>query len=126
MKYFTLNLNEKEINFRIASGDALELEDKYKMSLQEFIQKISNTNCVTLLKYMRKSSDAGFTNTKANELFDELVDNGYSLQSIYMKVIFPTCVVSGILTQEDLDRINKAVEKKTTEAEEKLDSPKSN
>lgn len=109
MKYHTITLNEEEVNFRLVSIDSLEIEKKTNTPLQQYIQSISNTNCINLLKYMRKSSIPNFSEKDANELYDLLVDDGYSLESIYMDIIYPACVVSGVLTQEDYDKIKQAV-----------------
>lgn len=109
MKYFTIDLDGKEVKFRLTSSDAQEIEKKTGKSALEVIQSVSNTNCAMILKYMRRGEVPQFSNEDANKLYDELVDNGYSLQSIYMDIIFPACVESGLLTKSDLDRIKEAV-----------------
>ncbi len=109
MKYHTIELEGQEVEFRLASSDCLEIEKKTGKAMQEYIQSVSNTSCVNLLKYMRRSKVPTFSEKDANALFDTLIDNDYSLEKIYMDIIFPTCVVSGLLTQSNLDDLRRAV-----------------
>lgn len=109
MKYFTVKLGDKDVNLRLTSNASQEIEKKSGKSVLEVIQTVSVTNCVMVLKYMRRGEVQNFSENDANALYDEFVDNGYSLQSIYMDVIFPACVESGLLTKSDLDKIQEAV-----------------
>lgn len=109
MRYHTIELEGEEIEFRLASADCVEIEKKTGMAMQEYIQKVSNTTCVNLLKYMRRSKVPAFSEKDANALYDKLIDNDYSLEQIYMDIIFPTCVVSGLLTQSNLDDLRRAI-----------------
>jgi hypothetical protein len=115
MKYFTLDLDGEEINFRLTSSDSVELEKKTGVKLLDFIQDYSITTIVTLLRYMRKSSVPNFSEKDAYALFDKLVDNGYALEDIETKIIMETCVVSGFLKQSDLDSILEKKEEKKQE-----------
>lgn len=115
MKYFTLDLDGEEINFRLTSADSVELEKKTGVKLLDFIQDYSITTIVTLLRYMRKSSVQNFSEKDAYALFDKLVDNGYALEDIETKIIMETCVVSGFLKQSDLDSILEKKEEKKQE-----------
>lgn len=110
MKFLTIKLEDKDLEFRLTSSDAIDIEKKNNTPLQKYIQQVSNTNCVNLLKYMRRSRIPNFSDKDANELFDQLVDEGYSLESIYLKIIFPACVVSGVITQKDMDKIQEAID----------------
>lgn len=110
MKYHTIELEGKDVNFRLSSSDILEIEKKSGVPMQEYIKQASNGHCVNLLKYMRRSSVPNFSDKDANDLYDTLVDNDYSLESIYMDIILPTCVVSGLLTQSNLDDLKAAME----------------
>ena len=110
MKYHVIELEGEDVNFRLTSSDCVELEKKTGKAVQEYIQNVSNTSCVTLLKYMRRSSIPTFSDKDANTLYDKLIDNDYSLESIYMDIILPTCVVSGLLTQSNLDDLKRLVD----------------
>lgn len=103
MNYFTYELNGEELKFRLTSADCLEIEEKYKTKLLEFLQDYSITAIVTMLRYMRKSSEANFSKNDACNLYDKLTDSGLTLEDILMKIIYPTAVVSGFLKQSDLD-----------------------
>ncbi len=109
MKSFTFELNGKEVNLRLTSQDSIKIEETYKTKLLDYIQDYSIKTIVNLLRYMRKGGgDQSFSQEDAQKFFDELVDDGYAIQTIIEKLIMPTCVVSGLLTQSDL----KAIEDK--------------
>ena len=91
------------------SEDCLTIEEKAKEPLQKYIQEVSNTRCVNLLRYLRRGEVSNFSEADANKLFDELVDNEFSLESIYMDIIFPALVTSGLLTKSNLEEIRKLV-----------------
>ena len=113
MNYHTIKLNDQEINFRLKSGHIKEIETKTGKSVLEALQSVSMINCLLMLKYMRRSEVSNFSDDDASNLYDELVDNGYSLQTIYTDIIFPTGVVSGLLTQSDLDAIKAEIAQAT-------------
>lgn len=110
MKFFTVKVGEQDINFRLTSGASKEIEKKTGKSVLDVIQSVSITNCVLVLKYMRRPEVPQFSEVDAEQLYDKLVDNGYSLQTIYMDIIFPACAESGLLTKSDLDKIKEAVD----------------
>lgn len=110
MKYFTKEIGGKEVNFRLTSQDSVAIEDKAKEPLQKYIQEVSNTRCVNLLRYLRKGEVPNFSMEDSHKLFDELVDEGYSLEKIYLEIIFPALVTSGLLTQSNLEDIQRAVD----------------
>lgn len=106
MKSFTFELNGREINMRLTSQDSIKIEEAYKTKLLDYIQDYSIKTIVNLLRYMRKGGgEQGFSQNDAEDFFNELVDDGYAIQSILEKIIMPTCVVSGLLTQSDLKMI---------------------
>lgn len=112
MNYFTYELNGEELKFRLTSADCLEIEEKYKTKLLDFMQDYSMVAITTLLRYMRKSSESNFSRTDACNLYDKLIDSGLTLEDILMKIIYPTAVVSGFLKQSDLDEITEKKETK--------------
>ena len=109
MRFHSIELEGKQIDFRLTSSACLEIEKKTGMAVQDYIRNASNTSCVNLLRYMRKSSDPGFSEKDANDLFDLLVDNDYVLETIYMDIILPTCVVSGLFSQSNLDELKASM-----------------
>ena len=109
MKKFVFELDGKEIAMRLSSGDVIELEKKKNASIMEIISKVSFENVVTLIRYMRKSSDGSFSTSDAQDLIDELIDEGYDLVSIYSKIILPTCQVSGLISEKDLNAFQEAI-----------------
>ena len=120
MKYFTLDLDGEEINFRLTSSDSVELEKKTGVKLLDYIQDYSMVTITNLLKYMRKSSVPNFSDKDAYALFDKLVDNDYALEDIVEKIIMETCVVSGFLKKEELEEIVEEVQTRKLEKKEEI------
>lgn len=110
MKYYELELNGRTIKLRLTSNDCMVIEQKYKKSIIEFIQDMSMTTVIILLKYMVRSSDKGFSDEGAGQLFDELIDAGYTLADIINDVILEGLIVSGFMKKEDKET---AVKKET-------------
>lgn len=114
MKYHTIEHDGKELNFRLTVNDIERIEDKYKVKILDYIQDYSVSTIVNLLQRMWKHEDEHATShNEAVELFEELVDEGFVLQDIAEKIIWPTCVVSGLLKQSDLDKALKNGEQAT-------------
>lgn len=107
MRYFTFNLNDKEINMRLNSSDCEQIEKTYNCTLLSYVQQGSVTSLVTLLQYMRNGAGERFTRNMAHSFYDELVDNGYTIEKILMEIIYETLVVSGVISKEDLDNIKE-------------------
>lgn len=114
MRFFTKTINGKDYNFRVTSADISEIEKKANVGIQEFITNISFERAVTLLRYMRKSSEGQFSLTQAQNFMDELIDEGFSLETVYTEIIFPACVDSGIITESDRNKIMEAITEQHT------------
>lgn len=105
MKFYELELNGRTIKFRLTSNDCMVIEKKYGKSILEFIQDMSITTIITLLKYMVRSDDKTFSEDGAGQLYDELIDAGYTLEDIINKIIMEGLVVSGFMKKESLKEI---------------------
>ena len=126
MKNFIFNYkdsegNEKEVKMRLTSQDCVEIEKTYKVRLLDYVQDYSITTIVTLLKYMRSGAGENFTQNMAYSFYDELIDAGFTMSDILDKIIYETLVISGIISQEDLNNIRNEKEKinKMTDEEKK-------
>ncbi len=121
MRYFTFELNNEEINMRLNSSDCEKIEKTYNCTLLDYVQQGSVTSLVTLLQYMRTGAGETFTRNMAYGFYDELVDNGYTIEKILMDIIYETLVVSGVISREDLDNIKNERNriKEMTEEEKK-------
>lgn len=129
MRYFTFNLNDKEINMRLNSSDCEKIEKTYNCTLLDYVQQGSVTSLVTLLQYMRAGAGETFTRNMAYGFYDELVDNGYTIEKILMDIIYETLVISGVLSREDLDNIkneNEKIKNMTDEEKKQLISERKN
>lgn len=112
MKYTYILNNGKELKLRLTSGECIEIENATKKSILEYVQEESMTMMCTLLRYMVKDINGeekkNFSFKNAQELFDELVDDGLTLKQILMDVIYETLVVSGFLEKEDWEEMKTA------------------
>lgn len=119
MKYYELELNGRTIRLRLTSGDCMVIEDKSKTKMLKYIQDSSISTLTNLLMYMVRSSDPTFNIKQAGALFDELVDAGYTIETILYDVIYEGLVVSGFLTKDQLEEIKMEKEdiKKTVKEE---------
>ena len=126
MKYTYVLDNGKELKLRLTSGECIEIENATKKSILEYVQEESMTMMCTLLRYMIKEINGekpnNFSFKNAQELFDELIDNGLTLKHILMDIIYETLVVSGFLEKEEWEEMktaqtnaSKRVQKKAVE-----------
>lgn len=111
MKYFTFRLNDKEINLRLNSSSCEQIEKTYNCTLLDFVQQGSVTSIITLLQHMRTGAGENFTKNMAYGFYDELIDEGYTIEKILMEIIYETLVVSGVISKEDLEDIKNEREK---------------
>lgn len=101
MKFYELELNGETIKFRLTSNDCMTIENQYKMNIAEYLEKMSMSSIITLLRYMRRSSQHDFSMEDATELYDKLVDAGYTLEDIVNKIILEALVVSGFMKKDN-------------------------
>lgn len=110
MKSYEIELKNGEIiKFRLTSGEAINMEEKTKTKLLDYIQDYSITNIVTTLMYLRRFEMPNFSKKEATVLFDKLVDDGYTLEQIVYDVIYEAMVASGFLKKEELEEIKQTV-----------------
>ena len=120
MKYYVYEYTnkegeKKELHLRLSSADAMEIENMKKMSITQFLQEESMSMVITMLRYLRKWEDKNFSLNQAQSLYDELIDNGLSMKSILIDVIYEALVVSGFLEKdiwEEMKKQLKTAEKK--------------
>ncbi len=114
MRYHVITLNNgEELKFRLTADEIETLERVQKTKILDFIQDYSVTKMIILLEKMWKQEGCKTTHDDAVELFDTLADNGYAVESIAKEIIWPTCVVSGLLTESDLKKALKKPEQAT-------------
>lgn len=105
MKYYEIELNGETVKFRLTSNDCMVIEKKYGKSIIDFIQEMSITTIVSMLMYMRRSSIDNFSEKDASKLFDELIDEGYTIEKIVNDIILEALAVSGFMTKEELQKM---------------------
>ena len=105
MKFYELELNGETIKFRLTSNDCMTIEKSSGKSFTDFMTQMDMTTVLTLLRYMRRSSQHDFSMEDASNLYDKLVDAGYSLEDIVSNIIMETLVVSGFMKKADLETI---------------------
>ena len=104
MKYYEIELNGRTVKFRLTSNDCMVIEKVSGKSIIEYIQNLSMTTIVTLLRYMVRSSVENFSEKDAMALFNEMIDSGYTIQTIINDVILEALAVSGFMSKEDLEQ----------------------
>lgn len=109
MKYYELVLGEETYKLRLTSSNCVALEQITKKGILDLVQDYSITNVIRILEYMCKSKENNFGQKDAQDLYDKLVDNGYTLYDIIYKVIYEGLVISGFLTQEELKEMIQTV-----------------
>lgn len=102
MKYYEIELNDRTVKFRLTSNDCIVIEKMSGKSIVEYIQNLSMTTIITLLRYMVRSSVENFSEKDAMKLYDELIDSGYTTNTIIKDIILEALAVSGFMSQEDL------------------------
>ena len=124
MKYYELILGDETYQLRLTSSNCVALEQRTKKSVLDAVQDYSITNIITILEYMCKTKENNFGQKDAQELYDKLVDNGYTLYDIIYKVIYEGLVVSGFLTEEELkemiEQVNQGKKKLKNKIQESL------
>lgn len=115
--------NEKEVALRLTSIDCENIEKQFNCTLINYVQQSSISSLINLLMYMRKGAGENFTKNMAYTFYDELVDVGYTIESILIDIIYPALVVSGVLSEDDFKEIKQEREKiknMTNEEKEEL------
>ena len=114
-EYETFDGEKKALKLRLVSGDMKILEKTTGVSLLDYVSNPTITMLTNMLRYMSRPAIPNFSDKDAEKLYDELVDAGLTLESIYLDVIMETLVVSGFMKKEDL------VEMKNTPKEELIE-----
>lgn len=98
MKQHIVTIKGEEIPFRLTGEDAMAIEKKYDKTIFDVFGSLSVTRIIDLLKYMRKG--VVMTQNMATALYDDMVEDGYTLERIYKEVIVPTAKISGFISDE--------------------------
>lgn len=108
-------INGKEYHFKFKSKKCIDLEKATGRQFMELLQDVSMGNITRLLK----AACVEPTNVDEYELLDELMENS-SIENIMLDVIYETATISGIISREDKNKIDKAVsdEKRKQELDE--------
>ena len=123
MKYNEIIVKDEEENeivykFRLTSGDCISLEDKVKKSTIEYVQDESITMAVTMIRYMRMWEKPNISMQEAQQIYDTLINNGWTFKRILQDIIYETLVVSGFLEEADWLEIKKQTEELTKRLKE--------
>lgn len=110
MKYYEIELNGETIKFRLTSNDCMVIEKKTGKNIAEYVQEMSMTTIINLLMYMRRSDVSNFSEKDATDLYDKLIDNGYTLETIVSDIILEGLCVSGFMSKADLAKIKDTKE----------------
>lgn len=120
MKTHTINLNGEEIHFKFRSIDCINLEKEMKMPILQYVQNEDVTMCINLLLYAKKFENEKFSKDNACELYDKLIEAGWTYKKIIQDIIYETLVVSGFLTKEEWEETKKETEELKKEMKKKM------
>lgn len=109
MKFYELELEGETLKFRLTSNDCMVIEKFSGKSVLEYVQNMSMTTIVTMLRYLRRSSVDNFSEKDAQALYDKLVDNGYTISRIVNEIILEGLAVSGFMSKEQLEATQETV-----------------
>ena len=101
---------EKNVKFRLESGPSRTLEKETGKSIIEYVQDESMTMVLTMLRYMRVFEDKTITTNAIEELYDELIDSGWTYKRIIQDIIYETLVISGFLEESEWEEMKKEAE----------------
>lgn len=116
--YKTFDGEEKTLKLRLVSADMKTIEKKTGVSLLDYVSNPTITMLTTMLMFMNRPNKSNFSSTEAEQLYDELVDAGLTMEEIYINIIMEALVVSGFMKKEELDKL---VDKKEELKEEKME-----
>lgn len=119
MKY-EINLNGEKIGFKYRSIDCISIEKEVKMPILQYVQNENITMCINLLLYARKFENENFSEKDACELYDKLIEAGWTYKKIIQDIIYETLVVSGFLTKEEWEEAKKETEKLREKMKKKM------
>lgn len=91
-------INGKEYHFKFKSKKLIDLEKLTGKSIIDLLQDMSMSNVARLLKY------ACLDEVNEYDLLDDLLSE-MTYEDVITKIIMETCVVSGIISKVDMDKI---------------------
>ena len=110
MKFYELELNGETIKFRLTSNDCMTIEKSSGKPFTDYMSELSMTTVITLLRYMRRSDINNFSMEDASNLYDKLIDNGYTLETIVSDIIMEALIVSGFMKKDEVSKIKEVKE----------------
>lgn len=114
MKYFEITINNKDYKMRLTSEQCVQLEKHLETKLLDYIQDYSVQTIVTLLRNLIDGKEnVRCSERMAYDIYDDLIDEGYTIETILMNVIYPALAVSGVMSQEQIDFIKNKAEAHT-------------
>ena len=97
-------INDKEYHFKFKSKKCIDLEKATGKQFLELLQDVSMSNIARLLKASCLNADVD-----EYELLDILMEDS-PLEKIMLDIIYETACISGIISREDKNEIDKAVD----------------
>lgn len=107
-------INGKEYHFKFKSKKCIDLE---KITGKQFLEILQDTSMANIARLL-KASCISPENVDEFELIDELM-NGSSLEEIMFNIIYETACLSGIITRDDKNAIDNALEERKAENKKK-------
>lgn len=111
----------KTLRLRLTSGNVRTLEKEIGKSVLEYIEEQTVPTATTILRFARMFEDRTITINQAEQIYDELIDDGYTLKKVFY-LLYETLVVSGFLEKsewEEMKATSEDVLKKLKEEQKK-------
>lgn len=117
MMYEILKVNEKEYKLRLGVKETIELEKKLGCNPLVKLMEMGENNLpetefiLDVLHASLQKFNKGMTMNKVYDLYDELVDEGCTLEE-FLQLIIKIFTVSGFLKQDALEKAVTEIEAK--------------
>lgn len=98
---FIKEIKGKEYHFKFKSKKLVDLEKTTGKTILDILQTVSLSNIALLLKY------SCLDEVDEYELLDNLLEE-MTIEKVVTDVILETCVISGIISKVDLEKIKNA------------------
>lgn len=88
-KFYTLTVGEKSYNMRLTASAIMSIEKKLGKPLFSALEHIQDNmieTITTIIWGAMQPLNAGFTLEKANELFDQYIDDGHSIEELMLEI----------------------------------------
>lgn len=88
-KFYTMTVGNERYNMRLTAGAIMQIEKKLEKPLFKALETIQENmveTITTIIWGAMQPLNAGFTQEKALELFDQYIDEGHSIEELMQEI----------------------------------------